>query len=360
MSPDPLRANKYHNHITPGPSHVCSETLDKTVSFACICTHGPVLANHIHNQENICSHTHQLLLFCPLQVVTELMALQVHQSISGCGVVAVELIVSYNKTWLVGAYVAQGAAVMCTNSWCTVAFVSICSNTHAHTHTYIHVYILIFLKGIDDGSTQTQLTYSVAGLLVCAEKALHNQGTETNQTRDRKAKPRHNCRNPLLPNPMYPELMSTPSTTPANTFLIFCAPADRCCSIIAAQKWRVPLRNDECNCESVQYNRNMHTCCYAYKLSSLRARVYDRVILLSYPLHTIAFISSYFTSAEHTHTGTRTRVPHTYSCAPERPPSLSLVSHTHTHVVHYNLECCRENGPSAIHHFSSVSSLLEP
>lgn len=112
--------------------------------------------------------------------------------------------------------------------------------------------------------------------------------------------------------------------------------------------------------ESVQYNRNMHTCCCAYKLSSLRARVYDRVILLSYPLHTIAFISSYFTSAEHTHTGTRTRVPHTYSCAPERPPSLSLVSHTHTHVVHYNLECCRENGASAIHHFSSVSSLLEP
>lgn len=238
MSPDPLRANKYHSHITPGPSHVCSETLDKTVSFACICTHGPVLANHIHNQENICSHTHQLLLFCPLQVVTELMALRVHQSISGCGVVAVELIVSYNKTWLVGAYVAQGAAVMCTNSWYAVAFVSICSNTHAHTHTYIHVYILIFLKGIDDGSTQTQLTYSVAGLLVCAEKALHNQGTETNQTRDRKAKPRHNCRNPLLPNPMYPELMSTPSTTPANTFLIFCAPADRCCSIIAAQKWK--------------------------------------------------------------------------------------------------------------------------
>lgn len=100
----------------------------------------------------------------------------------------------------------------------------------------------------------------------------------------------------------------------------------------ASHLWRVPLRNDECNCESVQYNRNMHTCCCAYKLSSLRARVYDRVILLSYPLHTIAFISSYFTSAEHTHTGTRTRVPHTYSCAPERPPSLSLscVSHTHS------------------------------
>lgn len=98
MNPDPLRANKYHSHITPGPSHVCSETLDKTVSFACTCTYGPVLANHIHNQENICSHMHQLLLFCPLQVVTELMALRVHQSISGCGVVAVELIVSYNKT----------------------------------------------------------------------------------------------------------------------------------------------------------------------------------------------------------------------------------------------------------------------
>lgn len=97
----------------------------------------------------------------------------------------------------------------------------------------------------------------------------------------------------------------------------------------ASHLWRVPLRNDECNCERVQYNRNMHTCCCAYKLSSLRARVYDRVILLSYPLHTIAFISSYFTSAEHTHTGTRTRVPHTYSCAPERPPSLSLLCLTH-------------------------------
>lgn len=129
----------------------------------------------------------------------------------------------------------------------------------------------------------------------------------------------------------------------------------------ASHLWRVPLHNDEFNCENVQHNRNMHMCCCAYKLSSLQARVYDRVKLLSYHLHTIAFISSIFTSADHPHTGTRTRVPHTYSYAPERPPCLSLVSHTRIHVVHYNLECCRENGPKVqfITSASSVASLLE-
>lgn len=92
----------------------------------------------------------------------------------------------------------------------------------------------------------------------------------------------------------------------------------------ASHLWRVPV------CESVQHNRNMHTCCCAYKLSNLRPRVYDRAILLSYRLHTIAFISSYFTSAEHTHT--RAHVCHT----PTRmhlnalPPSLLCLTHAFT------------------------------